>query len=109
MTETDNQDKNKKKRRTKKLLLACLRWGIAVVGVWIVVSKMTLHDAVLLLNPQTNTVAETVLTEHAEEDAAEFHVRDPAGGKVITVDRSRLINPPTQKTVTMNVDGKEQK
>ena len=89
------------KQRVKKVATFVVRWGIAIVGVWLVASNMNLHDTVLLLNPQTNLVQPTILARHADEGASQFDVVDPETGKTITVGRDRLINPPTQKTVKL--------
>lgn len=86
-------------KRAKKLILTTLQWVIAIVGIWIVVSNMSMRDSILLLNPASNTVKPTVLAKHADEDATQFDVVDPDSKQTITVDRSRLINPPTEKTV----------
>jgi hypothetical protein len=91
-------------QRVKKILWTSLRWGIAVAGIWIVVWNMTLRDGVLLLDPQINIPQPAVLTRHAEEDARQFDVIDPATGKPATVERARIINPPTQKTVKITLD-----
>lgn len=94
-------------QRVKKTAMSVIRWGIAVIGIWIVVSNMSLRDGVLLLDPQTNLVKPTSLAEHRDEEAAQFDVIDPTTGQTISVDRSRLINPPTQKTVSVTLDGKK--
>lgn len=95
-------------QRAKKILLATIRWAIAIVGIAIVVWNMNLRDSILLLDTQTNTVTPAVLARHAEEDERQFDVIDPQTGQEVTVARSRLVNPPTQKTVRVRFDGHEQ-
>jgi uncharacterized protein (TIRG00374 family) len=90
-----SQEQKKKKGGGKKLLLSLVRWGIAVVGIWWVVSNMSLRDSVLLLNPETNIPQRVSLLQHAPEDAPSFIVADPKSGQATTVERSRVINPAT--------------
>jgi uncharacterized protein (TIRG00374 family) len=92
--------------RVKKVAKFVIRWGIAVGGIWWVISNMSLRDSVLLLDPQTNLPQHTTLVQHEDEDAPDFQIIDPKTGKVETVDRSRVINPSTAKKLQISRNGK---
>lgn len=88
MAESSSNVKNKK--GLKHWGLFGLRWGIAVVGVVWVVSKMTLHDqALVVLNARTHRPQMVSLRQSAAENAAVFNVVDPVDtSKTIVVPRS---------------------
>jgi uncharacterized protein (TIRG00374 family) len=82
-------------QKSKKWLTFTLRWGIAVVGIWWVLSQITWRDRVTTLNPQMRPVSQR-LANTPPLDAPQFKLLD---GR--TVDRSELISLPDQKTVTL--------
>jgi uncharacterized protein (TIRG00374 family) len=84
-------------QRTKKSLLFIVRWGIAIVGIWWVVSQMSLRDTVLLTAPESLIPERARLAEHADEDARSFKIIDPATGETVEVDGERVINPAAAK------------
>ena len=65
----------KKKQQLKKWLTFSLRWGIAVVGIWWVLSQITWRDRVTLLDA-SNRPHMVRLADFPPFDAAEFHVYD---------------------------------
>ena len=97
----------KKKKGLKHWALFTLRWGIAVVGVVWVVSKMTLHDqALVVLDARTNRPQMVSLRESVPEDAEIFKVVDPANtSKTIEVNRANVWNAPDAKKVNRIVAG----
>ena len=98
----------KKKKGLKHWALFTLRWGIAVVGVVWVVSKMTIHDqALVVLDSRTNRPQMVSLREGADEKADVFKVVDPANtSKTIDVGRDDVWNAPdTKKINRITIDG----
>src|ERR1039458_7156638 len=88
------------KREIKHSALFCLRWGIAIAGVWYVVAHMSLRDrAWVILDHETNRPVQVSLGKTVGEDAAQFPVIDPVTGKTIEVPREFVVNEPDQKTV----------
>lgn len=81
--------------KAKKWLMFLLRWGIAVVGIWWVVSKITWRDRVIELGPH-DWPREVRLAEMPDLNAAEFKTLD---GR--SVRRSELVNKADQATVVI--------
>ncbi len=85
----------KKKKDWKHWAFFCLRWGIAVCGIWYVFSKMSLHDQALVILDTNRNVPELVTLDHSvPEDAAAFPIYDPKfpGGR--PVPRDHVVNNP---------------
>lgn len=97
-----DQPRQKKRKGPRHWALFGLRWGIAVVGVWLVVSKMTIRDqAWVILDHTTMRPQQMSLANYVPEDASAFPVRDPKGGAVIDVPREDVVNEPDPKTALM--------
>jgi glycosyltransferase 2 family protein len=79
----------------RKWILFVLRWGIAVAGIWWVLSNISLQDHVLVLDEQDRP-ARLALVRPAAEDAGQFAVVDPDRGERI-VSRDRTVNPSDRK------------
>jgi uncharacterized protein (TIRG00374 family) len=60
--------------RTRKWLKFTVRWGIAALGVWWVVSNINFTDRVLTLDPATARPEYVAVLDDAKEEAAEFRV-----------------------------------
>jgi len=102
----EQPEQKKKRKGAKHWLLTALRWGIAVVGVWIVVSKMSIRDqAWVILNHDTMRPEQVTLTSSVGEDAATFPVIDPRGRAVIQVPHDDVVNEPDPNTALMLVEG----
>jgi uncharacterized protein (TIRG00374 family) len=82
-------------QKSKKWLTFTLRWGIAVVGIWWVLSQITWRDRVTTLNAQNRPVSER-LAYMPPLNAAKVKLLDER-----VLDRSELISLPDQKTVTL--------
>jgi hypothetical protein len=101
--------KHKKKKGLKHWAMFGLRWGIAIAGIYIVVSAMSIRDqAWVILNPATNVPAQVSLAHWVGEDAVSFPVIDPKTHQVIDVPRAEVLNAPDRKTVQL-ADGSERK
>lgn len=103
------QDQSRKSRLRavlgNKWLRGFLRWGIAIAGIAIVLSNISLRDRVLALglNPQNRPV-EMKLTESAPERITAatvlrgYSIED---GKSVELRRDQLVNRPDRKTVPL--------
>ena len=86
-------------KKLKQWAMFTVRWGIAVVGVWLVVSHMSLHDqAFVILNHTTNRPVQVSLQYKVGELASEFPIYLPGGG-MTSVPAADVVNAPDQKTV----------
>lgn len=86
--------------KAKSHIKLALRWGIAVVGIWYVVSNLTLRDRVLAILSPENIPQRFALDEPATEDSPVFKVIDPATGNVLPVPRENVVNAPDRKQLT---------
>src|SRR5687767_12024794 len=82
--------------RAKRYLLFSLRWGIAVFGIWWVVSNMSLRDHVIALDGDNRPFRAT-LAGPAAETAQSFDIVDPTTGQTRTVARTQVVNKPEKK------------
>ena len=78
------------KKNIKKWSLFTLRWGIAVVGIWYVVKNISIHDRVLISDPNGRPI-EARLIRPAVENAAEYVIVDPSTGVERTIPRTDLL------------------
>jgi uncharacterized protein (TIRG00374 family) len=96
------------KKRAVNLGKNLFRWGIAVVGIWWVISKMSWHDHVWAILPgQTVPTKNLVLADqHAEDSDAIFHV--VVDGKVVDLPHDSVVNEPDRDKLIVH-DGRETK
>ncbi len=58
-----------RKQRVKKWLTFAVRWGIAIAGIYLVLSNISFHDRVQVLDPDTKTIQKLrVLNSPGEGD-----------------------------------------
>jgi uncharacterized protein (TIRG00374 family) len=93
------------RKNLKKWALFSIRWGIAVVGVWFVLSKITWYDQVLALITPSNIPVAVTLAAPADDDSASFQVIDHGAARAIP--REQVVNEPDAKSVI--VDGSPRK
>ena len=103
----ESSSKPKKKKGAKHWALFCLRWAVAVVGVWLVVKNMTIRNqALVILDNQTNRPVMVSLKSGATEGSAIFEAIDPADSNhVIPVPAKNVLNAPDTKKVDLVIDG----
>src|SRR5688572_29419265 len=79
------------------------RWGIAVVGIWWVLSNISLYDRVMVLGPNNVPVAARVVGTAPErmEGRTRVTVIDPNTGQRVEKSRADLVNKPDRETVTL--------
>ena len=92
------------KHAAKKWGLFGLRWGIAVVGIWWVVSKISFNDETVVLDANQQLVAVNVVREGA--DAGNVVVREEGTGAEREVERSQLQTRPGLVNLVKSADGK---
>lgn len=81
-------------KRLLRIGTLAIRWGIAIGGIWWVVSQMSLRDSVMVLrDPGDLPVQMTLVAEAAPGDAV-FRVLDPASGRTIDVPREQTVSKP---------------
>jgi uncharacterized protein (TIRG00374 family) len=86
-------------KRVSKWLKFFLRWGVAVIGIYWVLSQMSVWDKVLVVRNGGMPVAMTLSEPMAREDQASYRVV----GQQQAIPRAETVNKPDRKTV--KVDG----
>lgn len=86
-------------KTVKKWLAFTVRWGIAVVGIWWVISQITWRDRVTILDAHNRPVVER-LANNPPLNATSFKLLD---GRVLQ--RSELVSQPDVKKVAMSPRG----
>ena len=84
-------------KRLSKWLKFGLRWGIAVVGIYWVISQMSLWDKVLVVHGDNLPVAMTLAEPDARENQAAYRVV----GREQPVPRAETVNKPDRKKVQL--------
>ncbi len=99
------------KPATKKWIKFFLRWGVAVVGVWFVVSNISLYDTVRVQDPVDGRPVTVRLAKPATNNQSHFDIEwEDADGNVETktVARSEIIARSQYEHVTIiDPDGQE--
>jgi uncharacterized protein (TIRG00374 family) len=96
-----------KRQPLKKWLTFAVRWGIAVAGIALVLSKMSFYDRVRVLDPATNTIQMLRVLNDGKDGDLEFAVVPDGGGPPVTVPREALWVRPDRKSVPIRfADGK---
>ena len=95
------------KKIVLKIARQFVRWGIAIVGIWWVISQMSWHDHVWAFlpgrsMPQKNLV---LVDPHALETSAFYNVVDPQTGRTVTVPHGSVVNEPDRKNLRVFTDG----
>jgi uncharacterized protein (TIRG00374 family) len=100
-----SMDENKPRRRRAVpwWLTFTLRWGIAVVGIWWVISQITWRDRVLMLDAETNRPVPKRLANMPPVDAPRFKIHKTNE----IVDRSQLLHKRDENKVTLRLPGGE--
>jgi uncharacterized protein (TIRG00374 family) len=79
-----------------------LRWGIAVVGIWWVVSQINFRDRVWILDQKNYPVAAKLSAYPDRGDqSAVFEIHDPVTGERRTISRREVVNLPDQKQLNL--------
>src|SRR5258708_6759788 len=84
-------------QRIKKWAFFALRWGVAVAGVWWVVSHISWHDRAWAILGPANVPQPVMVAAPALESATTFSVVDPQTGIVRDLPRDQIVNEPDKK------------
>jgi uncharacterized protein (TIRG00374 family) len=84
-------------RRVSKWLKFLLRWGVAIVGIYWVISQMSVWDKILVVRNGGTPTAMTLAEPDAREDQASYRVVSQDQ----PIARSETINKPDRKTVKL--------
>jgi uncharacterized membrane protein YbhN (UPF0104 family) len=95
MSEQAQTQPKQAKRRLKKWLTFSLRWGIAVVGIWWVLSQITWRDRVTMLDANNRPVEKRV-ADNQPLNSPQFPLLDGQ-----TVPASALVSKPDASKVTV--------
>ena len=79
-----------KKQKARKWLTFALRWGIAIAGIALVVSNISVYDRVQVLDPATNTIQKLRVANSPGEAELQYLVISEDGGAPRVVPRSDL-------------------
>ncbi|MGD0464743.1 MAG: lysylphosphatidylglycerol synthase transmembrane domain-containing protein [Tepidisphaeraceae bacterium] len=95
------------KKLALKIVKQFVRWGIAVVGIWWVISQMSWHDHVWAFLPGRSMPQKnlTVTDENAPEDSAIYHVIDPQTGKTVSISAGDVVNEPDRPNLKVFGNG----
>jgi uncharacterized protein (TIRG00374 family) len=95
------QSKHNRKKGWKHWAMFGLRWSVAIVGVWWVVSNMSLHDqALVIVNPATKVPVMASIAPGGLNDPGYYSVIDPTDGShIIKVPIENVLNAPDVKKV----------
>lgn len=86
------------RKRLRKIASLTFRWGIAIVGIWWVVSQMSITDHALIM-AQGNRPQEVTVTGSLPGNR--YQIKDPNTGELRIVEYGELLNRPDRKTVTL--------
>jgi hypothetical protein len=94
-------------KRSKKIITFCLRWGIAVAGIWWVLANTSFQDRLLTVDKDNHLVAMTVVNA-PQDDAARFQVRDKnaPGHHRMPIQRDQVWTRPPIASAKITEDGK---
>jgi len=79
-----------KKHRLKKWLTFAVRWGVAIGGIALVLSNISIHDRVQVLDPVTHTVRKLRVVNNPGESEMQFLATPEEGGPPRVVGRDEL-------------------
>src|SRR5690606_29807652 len=86
---------------TKKWVKFCIRWGIAIGGIWYVLAHINLHDRVMVLDADSGTPAYLRVLDEPGEDERVYRVV-MADGTVESIDRDQVWTSPDRKKVALS-------
>ena len=97
-----------RKQSARKWVTFAVRWGIAVGGIYLVLSNISFWDRVQILDPATNTIVRArVFNSAGEADAMYMIMRE--GGPPRVVLRDELWVRPDLTHVKVRIDGRVEK
>lgn len=86
-----------------------IRWGVAAVGIWYVISRMSWHDQAMVILPgQTMPRQVSLLSKTQGENDANYDILNPQTGHPQRLPRNDVVNPPDYSKLAITVDGKKE-
>ena len=99
-------EQNKKRKGWKHTVFLGLRWLVAIVGVWLVVKNMSLHDQALVILDNKTRMPVTVTIAPNGQGPNSFTVIDPGNpSQTIQVPIENVLNAPDAKKVQQSQPG----
>jgi len=97
------------KKHALNFLKFLVRWGIAVIGIWWVISKMSWYDhASVLLPGRPMPVLCRIDSQHAGDNDLIFRVLDPQTGAALNVPRDEIVSEPDKPSLRVSENGRTQ-
>jgi hypothetical protein len=90
--------------KAKKYIKGFLRWGVAAVGTWYVLSQLSWNDRALVLT-SPSSAPQWATVEQGDETSDQLIVRTWAGEKTLAVDRDSVVSEPDRKKLSVMVNG----
>jgi uncharacterized protein (TIRG00374 family) len=97
------------KQKIKRWLTFAVRWGIAIAGIYIVLSNISFHDRVAVVDPATNTIRKLRVLNNPGEAELNFLVVPEDGGPPRVVRREDVWVRPDRTHVRVDLGGHTQK
>ena len=98
-----------KKQRVKKWLTFAVRWGIAIAGIALVLSNISVYDRVQVLDPATHTVQKLRVLNNPGDAELQYTVLPEAGGPPRVVAREEIWVRPDRTHVRVRLGERVEK
>jgi uncharacterized protein (TIRG00374 family) len=96
-------DDKPRKQRVKRWLTFAVRWGVAIAGIVIVLSNISFHDRVQVLDPATKTVQKLRVLNQPGETELQYQVLPEDGSAPRVVPRDELWVRPDRTRVKVRL------
>jgi hypothetical protein len=95
------------KKLALKIVKEVVRWTIAVVGIWWVISQMSWHDHVWAFLPGRAMPVKslTLVDKNAQDSSPSYNVIDPQTGKTVSISAQAVVNEPDRANLKVFGDG----
>src|SRR5688572_5528673 len=98
-----------KKQQVRRWLTFALRWGIAIGGIALVLSNISVYDRVQVLDPATNTVQKLRVANNPGDAEMQYTVLPEDGGAPRVVARDELWVRPDRTHVNVRFGDRTEK
>src|SRR5450432_3956362 len=95
------------KKLALKIVKEVVRWTIAVVGIWWVISQMSWYDHVWAFLPGRAMPVKslTLVDKNAQDSSPSYNVIDPQTGKRVSISAQAVVNEPDRANLKVFGDG----
>jgi hypothetical protein len=94
-------------QRIRKIVTQVVRWGIAVFGIWYVLSQMSWHDHILAV-PRGQSVPQSLVLADNEAGEGDYQYKVIDQGRTIVLPRDATWNEPDRRNMTVTSAGRRQ-